>query len=88
MCTVCVDAEFGGEFIFAVRSGLVPQSDQVVGRRRRHSRAREGSGSTKKGAILTCPPKCPHCLDTEFGGDFAFAARRDRILALAEQRAA
>ena len=44
----------------------------------------KGTEAQKNGAMLTCPPKCPHYLDTEFDGDFTFAARHDRIRVLAK----
>ena len=78
-----MDAEFDGDFIFAIRNDLTPRSEQVAGRHRRHKRPREGNGSAKKGgAMLTCLPKCPHYLDSEFDGNFISVVRHDRIRAL------
>ena len=42
----------------------------------------------KRGAMLAFPPKCPHCLDKEFGGDFSFVVRHGRIRVLAKPWAA
>ena len=42
----------------------------------------KGTEAQKRGAVLTCPPRCPHYLDTEFDEDFIFVVRHDRIRVL------